>query len=82
MLDFADSFPPDATTSMQRDLMEGRPSELDAQLGVIFRLGREYGVSVPLISELYSTLASREAIARGCRADSGGILICGTRADL
>jgi 2-dehydropantoate 2-reductase len=65
MFDFVRTFPPEATTSMQRDLMEGRPSELDAQLGVICRLGWEYGVSIPLVRALYNSLAAREAIARG-----------------
>ena len=32
--------PPTGTTSMQRDLMAGRPSELDAQTGAVVRLGR------------------------------------------
>ena len=31
--------PPCATTSLQRDVMEGRPSELDAQAGALVRLG-------------------------------------------
>jgi len=28
-----DSLPPSGTASMQRDIMEGRPSELEAQTG-------------------------------------------------
>ena len=34
-----DSLLPKATTSMQRDIMEGRPSELDAQVAALGRMG-------------------------------------------
>ena len=36
-----DSALPEATASMQRDVMAGRPSELDAQIGAVVRLGQE-----------------------------------------
>ena len=42
-----DRLPAGATASMQRDVMEGRPSELDAQSGAIVRMGRESGVPTP-----------------------------------
>ena len=35
-----ESVPPEATFSMQRDIMAGRPSELDAQIGAVLRLGQ------------------------------------------
>jgi len=34
-LAYVDGLPADATASMQRDIMEGRPSELEAQTGTI-----------------------------------------------
>ena len=43
-----DAMAPDSTSSLQRDIMEGKPSELDAQLGAIVRLARESGVAVPV----------------------------------
>jgi len=46
-LAFLDAAPPEATTSMQRDLAAGRASELDAQVGAVVRLAREHGVEVP-----------------------------------
>ena len=46
-LAFVDHLPAGATASMQRDIMEGRPSELDAQSGAIVRMGRESGVPTP-----------------------------------
>jgi 2-dehydropantoate 2-reductase len=36
---FVDNLPADGTMSMQRDIMEGRPSELEAQNGAVVRLG-------------------------------------------
>ena len=48
-----------ATTSLQRDLLEGRPSELDAWTGVVVRLASESGVDVPLHRLLLEVLTSR-----------------------
>jgi len=44
-----DNLPPDATASLQRDVMSGKPSELDAQLGAAVRLGYESGVATPVL---------------------------------
>ena len=38
-MDTFDSLPPQATASMQRDIMDGRPSELEYQNGAVVRLG-------------------------------------------
>ncbi|MGZ7079143.1 MAG: ketopantoate reductase family protein, partial [Thermoanaerobaculia bacterium] len=43
-----DALPGDATSSLQRDIMQGKPSELDAQLGAVLRLGRSLNVATPL----------------------------------
>jgi 2-dehydropantoate 2-reductase len=67
-LAYVDGLPEDATASMQRDLLEGRPSELDAQTGTIVHLGREAGVPVPANEFLYASLRPAELRARG-RAD-------------
>jgi 2-dehydropantoate 2-reductase len=63
-LDYVDGLPEDATASMQRDLQEGRPSELEAQTGTIVRLGREHGVAVPVNELLYACLLPAEIAAR------------------
>ena len=49
---------------MQRDVMAGRPSELEAQTGAVVRLGRELGVATPVNDFLYAALAPQEARAR------------------
>ncbi|HKB79210.1 MAG TPA: 2-dehydropantoate 2-reductase [Thermoanaerobaculia bacterium] len=53
-----------STSSLQRDIMEGRPSELDAQLGAVVRMGREAGVPTPLAGTLYALLVPQERNAR------------------
>ncbi len=51
--------PASSTTSMQRDIMSGRPSELDPQLGAIVRYGREAEVPTPLLELMYEVLKLR-----------------------
>ena len=61
---FDRSLPEDATCSMQRDVQEGRPSELEYQTGAIVRLGREAGVPTPVNDFLYAALLPQEKQAR------------------
>lgn len=63
-LEYVDRLHEDATASMQRDLLEGKPSELEAQTGAIVRLGAESGVPVPANAFLYSALLPGERQAR------------------
>ncbi|RLP10667.1 2-dehydropantoate 2-reductase [Propionibacterium australiense] len=48
--------PAGSTASLCRDLMAGRPSELDPQTGAIVRLAHEAGVPVPLHDLMYEVL--------------------------
>ncbi len=64
-LAFIDQLPPNGTTSMQRDIAEGRPSELESWNGAVVRLGREAGVSVSLHEFIYGSLLPLELRARG-----------------
>ena len=50
---------------MQRDVMAGRPSELESQNGAVVRLGQEVGVATPLHAFLYHSLTPLELRARG-----------------
>ena len=63
-LRMADAQPAGATTSMQRDIAAGLPSELDAQLGALCRAGDEAGVATPVLDLAHSVLAPREAATR------------------
>ena len=63
-LDFVDRLPYDATPSMQRDILAGRPSELESQVGAVVRLAMESGVEVPVNASLYEQLLPAEARVR------------------
>jgi 2-dehydropantoate 2-reductase len=60
-----DGAPPEATASMQRDIIAGRPSELESQVGVVTRMARETDVAAPIHSMLYASLLPQERRARG-----------------
>jgi 2-dehydropantoate 2-reductase len=60
-----DSLPPNSTTSMQRDIAEGRPSEIESWNGAVVRLGRENGVRACLNAFIYESLLPLELKARG-----------------
>lgn len=65
VLALADAQPAGATTSMQRDIAAGLPSELDAQVGSVCRAGDDTGVATPVLDLAHAVLAPREARARG-----------------
>lgn len=65
---FVDGLPPEATASMQRDVMDGRPSELEAQSGAVVRLGLDVGVETPAHAFLYASLLPMEKAARQATA--------------
>lgn len=60
-----ESLPYGTTASLQRDIMEGKPSELEAQNGTIVRLGKELGIPTPTNELIYYTLLPQEKRARG-----------------
>jgi 2-dehydropantoate 2-reductase len=70
-LNFVDGLPAEMTSSMQRDIMEGRPSELEALNGAVVRLGREAGVATPVHGFIYAALAPMEARARRKAVNAG-----------
>ncbi len=54
-LKWVDSLPADGTTSLQRDIVAGIPSELDYLVGDIVRLGK-----APILEALYAALLPQE----------------------
>jgi 2-dehydropantoate 2-reductase len=50
---------------MQRDIIEGRPSELNEQNGAVVRLGDVVGVQTPANAFIYYSLLPLEMKARG-----------------
>ena len=61
---FFDSAQPGVMASMQRDIAEGRPSELESQNGALVRLAEAVGVDVPLHRFIYASLLPQERQAR------------------
>jgi 2-dehydropantoate 2-reductase len=64
-LAFIDGLPADGTASMQRDIMAGRPSELESQNGAVVRLGQEVNVATSLNAFIYHSMLPLELRARG-----------------
>lgn len=60
-----DSFPAEGTSSLQRDIAAGVPSELDAWTGAAVRLGATVGVATPVHSFIHAVLLPSEMQARG-----------------
>lgn len=60
-----DGTTPTGTSSLQRDIAAGKPSELDAWTGAIVRLGATHRVPTPLHTFLYAALLPLERRARG-----------------
>jgi 2-dehydropantoate 2-reductase len=62
---FVDAMAPSGTTSLQRDIADGKPSEIEAWSGAVVRLAGEAGVAVPLHTFVYHSLLPLEWQARG-----------------
>jgi len=60
-----DAQPGETTSSMQRDIMAGRPSEVEAQTGAVVRFGRKTGIPTPVHDSIYAELLPLEKRARG-----------------
>jgi len=50
--------------SMQKDIMEERPSELESQTGAILRMGKRLGIPTPTHEFIYASLLPMEILAR------------------
>ncbi len=63
-LTFVDRLPEDGTTSLQRDLSQGKPSELDAWTGAVVRLGELSRVDTPVNAFIYEKLGKIDVATR------------------
>jgi 2-dehydropantoate 2-reductase len=64
-MSFIDTLAANATTSLQRDIAEGKPSELDFWNGSVVRQGRAVDVSTPVNQFIYHSMLPQELRARG-----------------
>ncbi|MCW8975039.1 MAG: 2-dehydropantoate 2-reductase [Sedimenticola sp.] len=62
---FIQALEPTGTSSLQRDIAAGRPSELDAWNGAVVRIGRRHSVATPTHDLIVSVLQPLEKRARG-----------------
>ncbi len=53
-----DALPEDATSSMQRDIAGGKPSELESQNGAVVRMARDSRIDVPTHTLIYEALTA------------------------
>jgi 2-dehydropantoate 2-reductase len=67
-LSFVDELPPDGTASLQRDLADGKPSELDAWNGAVVRLAKASGREVPVNTFILETLLPKDREAGAAKA--------------
>lgn len=60
-----ESMPESGRTSMQRDIADARPSELEQIIGAVIRLGDQRGIRTPAMEYIYASLLPQEMKARG-----------------
>ncbi len=61
---FIDTFPYKSTSSLTRDVWEGKPSEIHYQNGTVVALAEKYGVEVPVNRFVYNCIIPMEMKAR------------------
>ncbi|MFC0004737.1 2-dehydropantoate 2-reductase [Micromonospora siamensis] len=64
-LDFVDQQPEQGRSSLQRDILAGRPSELEAWTGAVVRSGAATGVPTPAHDMFYEQLSARRLLGPG-----------------
>jgi 2-dehydropantoate 2-reductase len=65
VMDRIDQTQPDTMSSMQKDIIEGRPSELETQTGALVRMAHTADISTPIHEFIYASLLPQEKKARG-----------------
>ncbi len=59
-LDILDSLTPEASTSMQRDIKQGKASEMDGLIFEVVRMGQQYKIKLPVYEKITEELKRRE----------------------
>lgn len=59
-----DKFPDNSTTSLSRDIWEGRPSEIEYQNGTVVKLAEQLGIDTPVNRFVYHCILPMELKAR------------------
>ncbi len=72
LISLIDTYPSETTSSLTRDVWEGRPSEIEYQNGTVVRLGEKYGVDTPVNRFVYNCILPMEIKARKKMSESNG----------
>lgn len=64
---FIESYPYQSTSSLTRDVWEGKPSEIDYQNGTVVKLAEQHGIHVPVNRFIYNCILPMELKARGLK---------------
>ena len=59
-----DNFPAASNSSLTRDVLEGKPSEIEYQNGAVVKIGEKYGVATPVNRLVYYSVLPSELRAR------------------
>ena len=59
-----DTYPYNSTSSLTRDVWEGKPSEIDYQNGMVVKLGKKYNLETPVNKFVYNCILPMELKAR------------------
>ena len=59
-LAIVDSLPSDMTTSMQKDIAAGKPSEIDGLIFEVIRMSNRYNVTLPMYEKIVASLYSEK----------------------
>lgn len=59
-----DALSPEASTSMQRDIAAGKPSEIDGLIYEVVRMAKQYGVELPVYQKIVQDLQRNDAAWR------------------
>jgi 2-dehydropantoate 2-reductase len=63
-ISFIDTFPPESTSSLTRDVWEGKPSEIDYQNGTVLKLAHKHGLETPVNRFVFNSILPSEIRAR------------------
>lgn len=64
LISVIDTYPFESTSSLTRDVWDGKPSEIEYQNGTVVRLGEKYGVDTPVNRFVYNCILPMEIKAR------------------
>lgn len=63
-IEFINSYPADSTSSLTRDVWEGKPSEIEYQNGTVVKLGIKHNIPTPVNRFIYNSIIPGENKAR------------------